>query len=332
VKNKIRNIIEIKDIQFFINELNYKENRPIFGIFEEKLMILLFESNKLSLNNLKFTEENIFEIYEIYQFKNSAYKKTKKKFKSYCPILVTQKYYKGENYDFLILMPIKNKLKKIVYIAYFIQVGTNKSQQIIEKINKDLKENETKYKKGIKNFLGIDVDSNLLLFIFDKETQEQLIKDGKSAALKYCLRKGIFFYLFSCDSYLLYIYNNFDNIKYHVAKNFGNFRVPKRRNINDLIKNEFFSSIEKKIINEFANIDISKWILDKYTGEYEGFPKLSYLDKKKIYICEEKEEDERFYIINNKIYFIKEDSFELLNDNQKYKNHIFHLSEFIFKD
>ena len=69
-----------------------------------------------------------------------------------------------------------------------------------------------------------------------------------------------------------------------------------------------------------------------YTDEYEGFPKISCLDKKKIYICQEKEGNERFYIINNVIYFMKEDSLERLDDNRKYKNYIFHLYEFIYND
>ena len=154
-------------------------------------MVLFFESNRLGLNNLIFEEENIFEINEIYQLKYSAYKTTKKNFKNNSPILITQKYYKDENYDFLILIPLITPYKKIVYMSFFIQTGTNKNQEIIDKINKDLKENGTKYNNGIKKLLGIDVDSNLLLFIFDKETQEKLIEDKEFSALKYCLKKGI---------------------------------------------------------------------------------------------------------------------------------------------
>jgi len=134
MQNKIRNIIKMKNIQFFIEELNYRENRLKFGIFEEKLMVLFFESNRLGLNNLIFEEENIFEINEIYQLKYSAYKTTKQKFKSNSPILITQKYYKDENYDFLILIPLITSYKKIVYMSFFIQTGTNKNQEIIDKI------------------------------------------------------------------------------------------------------------------------------------------------------------------------------------------------------
>ena len=322
VKSKIKNIIESKNIQFFIEELNYKENRPMFGIFEEKLMTLFFESNKLKFNNLNFTEENIFEIYEIYQLKSSAYKKTKKKFNNQLPILITQKFYKGQNYDFLILTPLKQKS----YLAYFVQAGTNKSKTAIDTVKKDLKENETKYKDGIKKFLGIDICSNVLLFIFDKETQENLLDEKKYSALNYCLKKDIKFYLFSCDTFLLYFYDDFN---YHIVENFGNFRVSHRRTINDIIKAEFFNSVEKKIIKEFADIDISEWSLYKNIDEYKGFPIITDLDKKNIYICQEKDKDERFYIIDNKIYFIKEDSFELLDDIKKYEKHIFHLSIFI---
>ena len=85
------------------------------------------------------------------------------------------------------------------------------------------------------------------------------------------------------------------------------------------------------MLKEFADIDISKWSLNKYTNGYKGFPNMSYLDKKKIYICQEKDQNERFYIIDKKIYFIKEDSFELLEDIKKYENYIFHLFEFIYK-
>lgn len=63
-------------------------------------------------------------------------------------ILLTQDNYLGPNYDLLILEPIEN----YNFIANFIQIGTDKSKKQIEIIEADLKENETNYKSGIKEY------------------------------------------------------------------------------------------------------------------------------------------------------------------------------------
>ena len=70
--------------------------------------------------------------------------------------------------NLLILIPIKSLNS---FIAYFIQIGTNKTNNQINIIKTDLNENKSKYKEGIETFTGCNIIKAKLVFIFDKNTQ-----------------------------------------------------------------------------------------------------------------------------------------------------------------
>ena len=149
VKKSIEFSIQSNIFMYILKK--FDKNRITIGIFEEKILTLFFEFNKLNLNDLIFIEENKLEIYEIFQFKYSKYNKTNKIINKNEPIIITQENYMGKNYDLLILVPMPYINS---YKAYFIQIGTNKNKIQINDIKKDLNDDQINYKKGIKKFIG----------------------------------------------------------------------------------------------------------------------------------------------------------------------------------
>jgi hypothetical protein len=152
VKKSIEYIIQENNFKYILKNLD--NNRITYGIFEEKLLILFLSCNKLNLIDLEFTEENKLEVEEIFQFKNNTFDKTNKLINKNESIIITQENYLGQNYDLLILIPIKSLNS---YKAYFIQIGTNKKRTQICKIKADLNENESKYKEGIQTFTDCSI-------------------------------------------------------------------------------------------------------------------------------------------------------------------------------
>ena len=305
--NKIfKNIIK-KKIEFsmqadnFIYILkNFYKNRIAFGIFEEKLLILLLSYNKLDLENLQIREENRLEVFEIYQFKESIYEQTNKAFIKNEPIIINQEYYLGQNYDLLILIPIPSINS---YKAIFIQIGTNKSIDQINTIIKDLKKNKIQYKNGIKNFIGVDITDVELVFIFDKDTQINLFKKKKFSGAEYCIKKNIIFYLFSVENFRLYSTDNM--IEFSLKKNFETFK-PKakhKRNYNESKGDfSFLSANEIKLINNFIHDNILSNYIIIQGGCNIG--NLNQYEKDSIYI---------YYNTNKRIYIIKQHCYVINN-------------------
>ena len=258
IKEKIKTEIEQNTLEYFLQELNY--SRITFGIFEEKLLTLFFSYNKLGLENLVFNEENRLEVEEIYEFQSCKFKKTNKKINPDFPIIITQENYLGKNYDLLILMPYSEKS----YIAYFIQIGTDKTKKQIETINSDLKENKKDYKKGIEKYIGFPISIVELMFIFDKETQTDKINTNKNnkkksfSCVEYCLKQHILFYLFSTKDYKLYTSkSNVDSFK--KVESFAKEKIIQKRNYISSFKskiNFMFSPEETNSLNKIINDNI----------------------------------------------------------------------------
>ena len=310
----------IKDdsFRYILNDNN--KNRVLQGIFEEKLLTLLISYNKVGLEDLYFKEENILEVYELYDFQYSYYTKTKKKFIKNKPIIIIQENYFGQNYDLIILIP---DLYSESYIAYFIQIGLNKTKTQIEVINKDLTEKESKYKNGIKKFIGHDINRLELIFIFDYETQRSLKNNNKPYGALHCKEKNISFLLFSLEDYKLYeapdmeIFSKLikfeinkarNNIMKEINNNTTN-NYKRKRNYNES-KGEFSFLDEEEItaINNFINDDILANYIISSNSEI-NIKNLNQYERDKIYIFHN--EYKNIYIIENKYY-------EIDNEELKY--------------
>ena len=98
--------------------------------------------------------------------------------------------------DLLILITIKSLNS---FIAYFIQIGTNKTNTKINIIKSDLNENESKYKDGIKTFTGCNIIKTELVFIFDKNTHIGPKNKNEFYGAQYLIENNILFYLFSIE-------------------------------------------------------------------------------------------------------------------------------------
>ena len=308
-----------KSIEFSIQSDNFKNILQTFdnisiikGIFEEKILTLYFSFNKLDLKDLIFTEENRLEVNEIYQFQYNKFDKTNKSFDKSKPIIITQENYLGKNYDLLILIPIHDKN---AYKAYFIQIGTNKTKSQIDFIFKDLNENQKSYKKGIKKYIGCDIISVELLFIFDMDTQKGLIKNKKTSGVQYCIKMNHLFYVFSTKDFKLYRTNN--NITFYPINKFEEYKNPyKHKRTYNESKGDFsiFTIEEVKLINGLIQNDIlNNFIISNGVGCIED---LKNYKKNTIYIYYNN--NKKIYIIN-KLYYIFEDG-TLKNITKKYIN------------
>ena len=158
--------------ELILKEFNFNmdiiKNNSIHGYIIEGLIILLFEVNKLILD-LKFTENNIIEVEEIYNINNENRIEGIDVEK---PVLIKQKNIRGKDYDFVIIY----KKEKINH-GILIQVGLNKKKNEISKIYINSVLRSEILKKGIFNTTGIKIDKLCLLFIFDNEKQNELINE-----------------------------------------------------------------------------------------------------------------------------------------------------------
>ena len=327
IKEKIKIEIEQNTLEYFLHELNY--SRITFGIFEEKLLTLFFSYNKLELNNLVFKEENRLEVEEIYKFQSCIFNRTNKKIDPDFPIIITQENYLGKNYDLLILMPSLNKS----YIAYFIQIGTDKTKKQIETINTDLKQNDKKYKNGIEKYIGFSIPIVKLVFIFDKDTQTDKINTNKNikrksfSCVEYCWKNHILFYLFSTNDYKLYTSkSNVDS--FQIVSFFATDKlIPKRTynfsfqsNINSIFDPDEIKSLNK-ITNDNININYSlfrqQYEIEKHIDINMNF------DVSRIYVFQN--ETDKIFVIKGIYYFMENNELKDVKDNDiinkfKYKD------------
>ena len=304
---------------FLLKECN--KYQIIKGFFEEKLLTLAISYNKIYLNNLIFCENNILEIYQITDFNDIKIKNTNDKIKKGDPIVINQKNFKGPHYDLLILFPINNTHN---YISYFIQIGVNKNKEQIEKIMNDFNLNKNNYIKGINKFFDnkIKISQAELLFIFDKDTQQNLFKaKSNNFGAEYCIKNKIKFYLFSIEDYCLYI--TFNIISFNKVYEFGNFDKFYKRNWN-MIENQKFYFLTCEEIN-FLNLKTNTNIIKTYDhsiNNIKGVPQKR--DNEKIYIL--KNESKNYYIINNLMYYsYNRENFDEINEEDIIKDEEFNL-------
>ena len=317
VKKAIKSEIKENSIKFLLS--NDNADFLINGIYEEKLLTTLISYNKLNLENMNNSENNLLEVTKLSEFKNKKFGKTNKKIDKTLPIIITQEIFLGEFYDLLILVP--NKLNDIYnFTGYMIQIGTNKTKYEIEDIKSDFNQNKKNYISGIKKFVdnGIEINNLELLFIFDKETQEKL-KSRKiyESGSKYCLLNKIKFYCFSVNSYELY--KTFDNSKYTKINNFGDFNKSNKRKWSDY---SFLSEEEIKFINSKISDNVTNmWISIKTQIRFQDIKQ--NIEKDKIYILEN--QINKYFIINYIFYKYEENDFIEINKKIIEKNEEFDL-------
>ena len=315
VKRKIRKEIEMNNLDYFIKELNY--SRITYGIFEEKLLTLFFSFNKLGIQNLHFKEENRLEVKEINQLKESKFIRTNNKLDLFSPVIITQENYLGPNYDLLILIPSINTS----FSAYFIQIGTDKNKIQIDNINDDLSSNEDNYKIGIEKYTGLKISKIQLVFIFDKETQDQIKKENDKknsrafTCVNFCRDNKILFYLFSTVDYTLY--STTDMKRFNKVINFGEIRQKRQtyifsfRNNIDLI----FSDDEIKCIRELIDNDIYfdyTLVRDIYEKEKEYKEAKIKFDEENIYVFQNS--TDKIFVIKNKHYIMENNKLKLIKN------------------
>ena len=320
VKKKIHIKIKETSLLFLLKECN--NDQIIKGIFEEKLLTLAISYNKIGLKNLTFCENNKLEIFEITSFKDINIKNENNKIKNGEPIIINQENFKGPYYDLLILFPIAT-INTYKYISYFIQIGVNKIKTQFEKIINDFEINKNNYIKGINNFIGnnnINIIQAELLFIFDKDTQQNLFKaKSNNFGAEYCIKNKIKFYLFSIEDYCLYI--TFNIISFNKVYEFGNFDKFYKRNWN-MIENQKFYFLTCEEIN-FLNLKTNTNIIKTYDhsiNNIKGVPQKR--DNEKIYIL--KNESKNYYIINNLMYYsYNRENFDEINEEDIIKDEEF---------
>lgn len=327
IKKKI--IIDIKQtsLEFLFKEV--ENDQIINGIFEEKLFILLISYNKLNLEDFKVNENNLLEVNELANLKNSSYNKTNKEIEIGNPIIITQENFKGQFYDLLILSGKIEDSK--AYTAFLIQIGINKNKGQIEKIQNDFKENKNNYKIGIKKFIGrnINIVEIELIFIFDKIHQLNLKLKNENInefGSKYCLDKKIKFYLYSkLDNYL---YWTSDLKFYNKVYKFGYFNTDQKRKYKTytMERFNFLTEIEKEFICIKKDYDTSLKDIFIKSEIINGIPKK--LEKEIVYIL--KNEMNSYYIIDNIIYQLNNEEFKEVSRKDIEKNETFELFE-LFK-
>lgn len=157
LENKIKNS-NLNNLVF--HDLNYFNNNSFKGFVEEELIINLIEVGKLLLNFV-ICKENIITVNEVINIK---IEKLINKINDEQPILIKQLSGYGQSIDLILI--VNNK-------ALFIQIGINKEKSDIEKVTSI---NYNTLLKNVSKFLGIELSSYEIIFIFEKEHQEQLYK------------------------------------------------------------------------------------------------------------------------------------------------------------
>ena len=152
------------------NFFNTIKSHVLKGIILEDLIISLLMNNK-TFKNLKFPEDNIIEIDNIYKYAcQSTTTKIDKLYKE-GPILIIQKD-EGEVFDFGIVFENQN-------INYFIggQIGINKKSEEINNYISKLEFNKENILANITNLTNRKINEIKFLIILSKEMQSELKKE-----------------------------------------------------------------------------------------------------------------------------------------------------------
>jgi hypothetical protein len=264
-------------------------------------------------------ENNILEVERIANFKTKEYPKTKNAIEKGLPIVITQKDL-DENYDLLILFPDEG-INSYNYIGYMIKISLNKTREQIEKIKNDLDENSLDYEEGIRQFVGKDIHLGKLdlLFIFDKSTQDNFLSRKRfvfyeDIGSKYCIKNNIKFYLFSIEKNCLMI--TFDNNEFIQVSKFGYFDMPLKSKWDKifslLLDEDEINFVNSKIKNDIKNGCIS--VLNKRVVPDK-------IDEDVVYVL--KNEEEVYYLINNKKYDKNFKEIQKINENTLFTHIVF---------
>ena len=309
----------------------------------ERLIILSIETNSF-LKNMFIPNENIIKVEEIYNINENNIDK-KENIIDNSPILIKQNK-EGAYYDFALII---EKDKKIYGIL--IQVGLNKKRTDISTIFSYTSLNYETLIKGLNKLIGKNIDFLSLLFIFNKEKQDNLLKqlkDNKKNKIKQYIYIGkeytkeffIPYLEFSNKNKQLYLEKNIIDDKEQFLKSFWpiinyqgyiNHKIDKLLSIDykefsdNLIKYFNYENIfEIKIlfeISDYRNIlnDLSQIFL------------IIFILNDEILIINKEKKEKQYLLYNNKKHFesLTQNKFlETIKDNKK---EIF-LCEKIFKE
>ena len=309
----------------------------------ERLIILSIETNSF-LKNMFIPNENIIKVEEIYNINENNIDK-KENIIDNCPILIKQNK-EGAYYDFALII---EKDKKIYGIL--IQIGLNKKKTDISTIFSYTSLNYETLIKGLNKLIGKNIDFLSLLFIFNKEKQDNLLKqlkDNKKNKIKQYIYIGkeytkeffIPYLEFSNKNKQLYLEKNIIDDKEQFLKSFWpiinyqgymNHKIDKLLSIDykefsdNLIKYFNYENIfEIKIlfeISDYRNIlnDLSQIFL------------IIFILNDEILIINKEKKEKQYLLYNNKKHFesLTQNKFlETIKDNKK---EIF-LCEKIFKE
>ena len=262
-----------KSIEYQINSQNLIYllkseglERTQIGIFEEKLLTLLFKYNKIPLINLYFEKQNQLEVNELYYFISSKYDKLEQNIIINKPILITQSNFRGKFYDLIILIPITNTEN---YEAIFVQIGLNKKKDEIKILQEDIAKNHNKYRKGLEKYLNIKITNIYLNFIFYKQTQEDKSSEYDSGSI-YCLNNNIQFHLFSLEDFELYQIKDND---FHFEKTSIFEYKFEEKNVLGKKRDKLFDDIFENLVRVFSEEERN--ILEKMNKNIKNVVKIS---------------------------------------------------------
>ncbi len=167
--NNFQSQIKLHLLKNYTINKNYISNNWNYGLVIKELIIGLFEVNQL-INDLEFPKKNIIEVDSIFNIEQEE--KIKNILDDY-PILIKQRIQK-QDYDFAIILR-KNDLN----YGILIQVCLNKEKSEIYNININSFLRYYILKDRISNIIGINIDFLSILFIFEHETQNDLLSKLK---------------------------------------------------------------------------------------------------------------------------------------------------------
>jgi hypothetical protein len=136
----------------------------VHGFVEERLIIVLFESNQL-INDFVIPEKNVLNIDKICEINENNINMNLEIINN-DPILIKQ-IKEGAYFDFGIILEKNNEI-----FGLLIQVGLNKKKCEISKVFINFIINYENLIKGLSKLTGKKINKLSLLFIFDKEKQE----------------------------------------------------------------------------------------------------------------------------------------------------------------
>ena len=310
----------------------------------ERLIILSIETNSF-LKNMFIPNENIIKVEEIYNINENNIDK-KENIIDNCPILIKQNK-EGAYYDFTLII---EKDKKIYGIL--IQVGLNKKKTDISTIFSYTSLNYETLIKGLNKLIGKNIDFLSLLFIFNKEKQDNLLKqlkDNKKNKIKQYIYIGkeytkeffIPYLEFSNKNKQLYLEKNIIDDKEQFLKSFWpiiNYQGYMNHKIDKLLSIDY-KEFSDNLIKYFSYENIFKIKILFEISDYKNilndlsqiFLIIFILNDEILIINKEKKEKQYLLYNNNKKHFesLTQNKFlETIKDNKK---EIF-LCEKIFKE